>query len=152
MYAGSTPVTSTWFLGPKDTTTVYEIVNGGSSPSGATIQGALSPWTPYRDGDAMARNNSANVASWRRRAKAKLVAHHGGSCVDCGYVGPSFMYDFDHRDPKTKSFGIGAKGVTSAYDKILEESLKCDLVCANCHRFRTHVQRCGGCEHCINPA
>lgn len=137
---------------PKDTISPYEGDHGGSSPSRPTIRGALSPRTPYRDGEQMARNNSVNVASWRRRAKAKLVAHHGGACVDCGYIGPAFMYDFDHRDPKTKSFAIGAKGVTSAYENILKESLKCDLVCANCHRFRTHVQRCDGCEHCFNPA
>lgn len=125
--------------------------DGGSSPSRPTIQGALSPWTPYRDGVFMVRNNSANVSRWRQKAKAKLVKHHGGKCLDCGYQGPPFMYDFDHRDPATKLFGLGEKGATKAYDKMLEESMKCDLVCANCHRFRTHKQRCLGCEYCNNP-
>lgn len=58
------------------------------------------------------------------------------------------MFDFDHRDPSEKEFGVGAKGISRAYDKQLAESLKCDLVCANCHRMRTHKQRCRGCEHC----
>lgn len=57
------------------------------------------------------------------------------------------MYDFDHRDPSTKSFGL-CEFQSKAYAKLLEESLKCDLVCANCHRFRTHKQRCIGCEYC----
>lgn len=74
---------------------------------------------------------------------------HGGKCLDCGYEGPAFMYDFDHRDPETKSFGIAKGGITRSYAAFYEESLKCDLVCANCHRYRTHVQRCIGCEDCI---
>lgn len=36
-FAGSTPVTSTWFLDPKDTIQRYERCHGGSSPSGATL-------------------------------------------------------------------------------------------------------------------
>lgn len=78
--------------------------------------------------------------------KARLVELHGGKCVDCGYAGPPFMYDFDHRDPAEKSFRIG--GATQSFDRVLAESRKCDLVCAGCHRFRTHRQRCPGCEHC----
>lgn len=58
------------------------------------------------------------------------------------------MFDFDHRDPKLKSFSISDKGVTVSLARLQEEVKKCDLVCANCHRFRTHVQRCLGCEHC----
>lgn len=98
----------------------------------------------------MSGRSAHAVTEWRRRTKAKLVAHHGGKCLDCGYEGPPFMYDFDHRDPATKSFGLGQNGSTQAYDKQLEESLKCDLVCANCHRIRTHKQRCSSCEHCNN--
>jgi hypothetical protein len=88
------------------------------------------------------------VSDWRRRTKQKLVEHHGGECTDCGFTGPPFMFDFDHRDPGDKSFCVSNNGVTRAYDKLLAESLKCDLVCANCHRMRTHKQRCSGCEFC----
>lgn len=89
-----------------------------------------------------------SVAEWRRRTKRKLVAHHGSKCVGCDYAGPAFMYDFDHKDPQVKSFNVSASGNTFAYERILEESLKCDLLCANCHRMRTHKQRCPGCEYC----
>lgn len=95
----------------------------------------------------MSGRSAAAVSAWRRRTKAKLVAAHGGACHDCGYEGPPFMFDFDHRDPDAKSFGIGAGG-TKAYALLLEESMKCDLVCARCHRMRTHQQRCPGCEYC----
>lgn len=92
--------------------------------------------------------SSDRVSIWRRQTKEKLVAAHGGKCLDCGYTGPPFMFDFDHRDPTEKTFGIGAKGFSRKYEVQLTESLKCDLVCANCHRMRTHKQRCSGCEHC----
>lgn len=86
------------------------------------------------------------VTEWRRRTKARLVEYHGSECLDCGYQGPPFMFDFDHRDPHEKSFGITGK--TKAYEALRIESLKCDLLCANCHRWRTHLQRCSGCEYC----
>lgn len=92
---------------------------------------------------------SDNVSNWRRRTKEKLVEHHGNKCLDCGFTGPPFMFDFDHRDPSEKSFGVGASGFTRKYEHQLTESLKCDLVCSNCHRIRTHKQRCNGCKYCI---
>lgn len=95
----------------------------------------------------MSGRNSAQVADWRRRTKRRLVEAHGGRCLDCGFEGPAFMYDFDHRDPSTKSFDISS-GCSISYDRQYAESLKCDLVCANCHRMRTHKQRCPGCEFC----
>lgn len=88
------------------------------------------------------------VTKWRRNTKAKLVAEHGGKCVDCDYEGPPFMYDFDHRVPEDKEFGLGHKGVSRSIARQRAEAAKCDLVCASCHRWRTHVQRCAGCEDC----
>lgn len=96
----------------------------------------------------MSGANGAKVAEWRRRTKARLVEAHGNMCIDCGYVGPAFMYDFDHRNPDEKSFGIAASGFSKSYQRQYEETLKCDLVCANCHRMRTHKQRCKDCEYC----
>lgn len=91
---------------------------------------------------------SKKVSNWRRNAKLRLVLELGGKCVDCGYEGPPFMYDFDHRDPTAKEFGIAALGSCRSYARMQEEVVKCDLVCANCHRFRTHRQRCTGCIYC----
>jgi len=88
------------------------------------------------------------VAATRRKTKAKLVEAHGNKCIDCGNIYPPFVMDFDHRDPSEKAFGIGGQDFTRAYELSYAESLKCDLVCANCHRFRTHKQRCSGCEYC----
>ena len=62
-----------------------------------------------------------------------------GACVDCGKVHPPWAMDFDHRDPSVKKFNIGdAASKGFSVKKIEEEIQKCDLVCALCHRYRTH--------------
>lgn len=58
-------------------------------------------------------------------------------CMDCGIKYPSYVMDFDHRENKIENVsGMVSRGV--AVSKILEEISKCDIVCANCHRVRTH--------------
>lgn len=48
--------------------------------------------------------------------------------------------DFDHvRGKKVKSLSNLAISGTEA--QVLAEIAKCDLVCANCHRHRTHLRR-----------
>lgn len=51
--------------------------------------------------------------------------------------------DWDHRPGTVKSFDIGSAvaklGIGLA--RLLEEIAKCDLVCSNCHRIRTHLRR-----------
>lgn len=57
-------------------------------------------------------------------------------CVDCKAVHRHFALDFDHRDPKKKILGI-AEMYSYSKEAILKEVAKCDLICANCHRYRT---------------
>jgi hypothetical protein len=48
--------------------------------------------------------------------------------------------DFDHRNPSTKSFNLGgSRAMLKSRPALLEEIAKCDIVCANCHRKRTHA-------------
>ncbi len=61
-------------------------------------------------------------------------------CEDCGNVFPTCCMDFDHVDPTTKVKNI-SRMLGSSKDKILEEIKKCQLVCANCHRIRTHENK-----------
>jgi hypothetical protein len=58
-------------------------------------------------------------------------------CMDCGVQYPSYVMDLDHRDPSTKLYGPAHLYRTSMKAAI-EEVAKCDVVCANCHRERTH--------------
>lgn len=62
-------------------------------------------------------------------------------CMDCGNRYPPWCMDYDHRDGTTKLHrGVSdmSSNRLSSKRMILEEIAKCDLVCANCHRTRTH--------------
>ena len=60
-------------------------------------------------------------------------------CQDCGETFSPWVMDFDHRDPRAKSFSLAAgKVLLKARAELLEEIAKCDIVCANCHAVRTY--------------
>jgi hypothetical protein len=82
-----------------------------------------------------------NARQWLMQMKVDRVR-----CSDCGLRVThenTYVFDFDHRDPKCKSFTIGS---AAGYSKeiLYQEMLKCDLVCSNCHRHRTFGQRKNG--------
>lgn len=61
-------------------------------------------------------------------------------CKDCGKFFPFYVMDFDHRE--NKSFLLSSASRLGLSDnKIKMEILKCDLVCSNCHRIRTHTRK-----------
>ena len=76
--------------------------------------------------------NSQHVMAWRYRTKLKLVTGFGGSCGICGYNKTIAVLHFHHLDPKTKLFGLG-HAKPRAWSKIVEEALKCVMLCSNCH-------------------
>lgn len=61
-------------------------------------------------------------------------------CADCGVNYPSYVMDFDHLDDK--SYAI-ANMIGHGYDipAVQKEIDKCEIVCANCHRIRTHNRK-----------
>ena len=60
-------------------------------------------------------------------------------CKDCGNSFPSYCMDFDHvRGDKFMDLS-DMKGRT--LELIMTEAAKCDVVCANCHRIRTHDRK-----------
>ena len=66
----------------------------------------------------------------------------GESCVDCDRKFNPWQMDYDHRPDEVKEFNIGAAHLNGvARERILAEIAKCDLVCACCHRDRTHYRR-----------
>lgn len=77
--------------------------------------------------------NRQRVYQWRRDAKEKLVEAHGGACKNCGYNKCKRALQFHHLDPESKKFSISAFSSCMNYSKLLEESNKCILLCANCH-------------------
>lgn len=76
----------------------------------------------------------------RDRTKARIDEIKAQPCADCGESYPPYVMDFDHRDPSTKEMEIGGRWHL-AWSRLEAEIAKCDVVCANCHRERTHGVR-----------
>ena len=78
----------------------------------------------------------------RWRAQRKLLEDlRAVACADCGKNYPPCVMQFDHRDPTTKAHFVTQMIGRAGTARILEEVAKCDIVCANCHRERTHSRR-----------
>lgn len=61
-------------------------------------------------------------------------------CVDCKVQYPYYVMDFDHvRGKKHKN--VMELVPTLSKKKIDEEIAKCEIVCSNCHRVRTHMRK-----------
>lgn len=73
----------------------------------------------------------------RIRVREFLTELKNKPCQDCGINYPHYVMDFDHRGDKKFGLNIASWRVKSR-KVLLEEVAKCDLVCANCHRIRTH--------------
>ena len=63
----------------------------------------------------------------------------GWQCIKCGFEGVPAQMDAHHRTPSTKSFSISdAKKMKLSDEDLKAELVKCDLLCACCHRLE-HV-------------
>lgn len=68
--------------------------------------------------------------------KAWMAAIKADPCADCGGRFPPECMDFDHvRGEKIR--GV-AQMMHYSKARLCAEILKCELVCANCHRTRTY--------------
>ena len=71
-------------------------------------------------------------------AEYKLA--HG--CRDCGARSlPSVCYDFDHLPQYEKIDSLSQLAKSGSWLRLYAEVAKCEVVCANCHRIRTHGRR-----------
>jgi 5-methylcytosine-specific restriction endonuclease McrA len=69
------------------------------------------------------------IKARRKVRRARLIELLGGQCVRCGSTDE---LEFDHIDPETKVFAVGSD-MSRAWDKLVEEALKCQLLCRECH-------------------
>ena len=67
--------------------------------------------------------------AWKQARRARLIEMLGGKCVRCG---ATENLEFDHIDPSTKVFGVCA-GLDKAWDVLVAEASKCQLLCRPCH-------------------
>jgi hypothetical protein len=79
---------------------------------------------------AKAKRQRERLIEWMRIRKEQ-------PCVDCNQSYPYYVMDFDHRHSKKLNLGNFRR---YGRQQVLAEIDKCDLVCANCHRFRTHAR------------
>jgi hypothetical protein len=75
--------------------------------------------------------------AWRAERRLRLAKLKEGSCADCGNKYPYYVMDFDHKDEE-KARGIAQMVIHNKWSNVIKEVAKCDVVCANCHRIRTH--------------
>lgn len=61
-------------------------------------------------------------------------------CANCGQQYPYYVMDFDHRENEIKRCDL-SQTYNLSINAIKNEAAKCDVVCANCHRERTHQRR-----------
>lgn len=71
------------------------------------------------------------------RTRKKLAALKSNPCSDCGVSYHPYAMDFDHaRGEKVADISYMLRH-RFPWWRIEEEIIKCDLVCATCHRLRT---------------
>jgi len=84
---------------------------------------------------------STSRQALRRREGLKFIRSlKTGPCVDCGKHRQPCQLDFDHRAGETKHYSV-SKMTNLLPATVMAEVAKCDLVCALCHRIRTHERK-----------
>jgi len=103
---------------------------------------------PYKDvekrREAIRKHYYKNKASYlaknnrRRRELKKRIndLKEATPCADCKKHFPFYVMDFDHLEDK--KFMISFLVKSNNLTLINKELEKCEIVCANCHRERTH--------------
>src|SRR5579871_685055 len=76
------------------------------------------------------------LSEWINQFKCK-------PCTDCGGEFPPYLMDFDHVTGDKLDDICGMRMRTVSREAIRAEIAKCEVVCANCHRARTHARRSG---------
>lgn len=107
----------------------------------------------YKDPDdqraASKRHYYANKQRYlERNARYRQEIHEmvrtikeSNPCADCGNNFPYYVMDFDHTGKELKLNDINYLSSTGRIGALKRELVKCVVVCANCHRKRTHFRQ-----------
>ena len=93
------------------------------------------------------QGQSAKTGTRRRRSRnvIDIWLHNekeASPCTDCGHFYPWWIMEYDHIPGDIKLFNISRyKNYTMNLDIVKAEVAKCQLVCSNCHKHRTHLRR-----------
>lgn len=122
----------------------------GSMPSKCSKCKRIKPFRLFRKNKT--RKNGLNSAckscdTKARNISRKLIAQSiydyllNNPCVDCGEDNVLAL-QFDHINPKTKSFEISeAARKFRSFEPVMVEIKKCNVRCANCHQIKTSVEQ-----------
>jgi hypothetical protein len=91
--------------------------------------GSISQPGPRRTAQNAWSNTPSAARDWHlieRRARGRFWLANAPRC------GSTDELEFDHIDPETKVFAVGSD-MSRAWDKLVEEALKCQLPCRECH-------------------
>jgi hypothetical protein len=110
---------------------------------------------PYKDPEKRKQKNAEYFKKWYENNKEKQYSRiklqqqktrdevrqykESNPCKDCGKYYPYCVMDFDHLGDKKDIVSVLAN--KGSRKQVWEEIEKCDLVCSNCHRIRTHNRR-----------
>ena len=87
------------------------------------------------------KEKTINRSRDRRGKIKKFLQEYKQShpCADCKENYPYWIMEFDHlRDKEFNLSGFSIK--TISIEKVIEEVRKCEVVCSNCHKNRTHFR------------
>lgn len=79
----------------------------------------------------------------RKNRRQRFIDLLGGKCERCS---STKNLQFDHRQPNKKEFRISDR-IDAPEDILLKEVMKCRLLCAKCHRDKTHEMEEHGQNH-----
>jgi hypothetical protein len=101
-----------------------------------------------RNREAKRRHYQKNKETYLARAKAQkaeqrafLNAVKSFPCLDCNVSYPPYVMHFDHRPEEEKLYEPATLANFGNWQKTVDEIMKCDVVCSNCHAERTHQRR-----------
>lgn len=96
-----------------------------------------------------------SLQRWNQLRKQKIAGNREWlieykktcSCKSCGlsFKDCYWLVDFHHRDPSTKENVLSDNTFLAKSREVIEtELVKCDTLCANCHRTYHHLERTRG--------
>ena len=86
------------------------------------------------------RVRELNAAARERNARLVAAAKRT-PCADCGGRYPAHILEFDHVRGDKRAAVSELAALPASPHTLREEMAKCEVVCANCHRDRTHRRR-----------
>lgn len=96
----------------------------------------------YHVGMGQKRKTLERTRTKREKIRRILQEMKAVPCTDCGEEYPFWVMEFDHINPNEKEFDLSDHGrtSTSVIREIIKEAKKCEVVCSNCHKTRTHYR------------